>query len=177
MISAWLSPLGRFLQRVSVEPYDWLDLRQVMNIEPFYSPVHELHLFSASGKDACIRAMAYLELDTDELAFTESTCAAPIHDGYLTMLEMKAVSKQADLGKNVSYVQSFFERERARDAESLLRERYANFSKSQLEQHEVFRLMDYPMFDQGNAHIGFGLMSDPHHGIRFLWSRIVFSHK
>lgn len=160
-------PFERFLQRVSAGYHDWLDLREALDIEPFYSPVAAFVLFNRRQQHID-RALGYLG---STAVCSELTSPRPIHDGYVTVLELTDSKQGEDV---VGRARAFIEREAARDAEEYLRERYGT---DRQDDHEVFRFMDHPWFDNGTAAIGFGLMTENRGPRRWLWSRIAFAHK
>lgn len=164
------SPFGQFLQRVSVEPHAWLDVQAALAIHPSrYSSLEDFILFDDSATHID-RALALLHIEKP-MRITEHSASQPIHDGFITLFELTPDSS----GSLVAPIlRERMLAERKRDAEDHLRACYGR-NRTDLEHHTVFQLMDYSMFDQGTAHVGFGLMRTDDE--RYLWSRVVFSHK
>jgi hypothetical protein len=167
------SPFGHFLQRASVEPHRWFDVHAALHVDhSTYSSLYDFVLFDAST-ESFDRALALLHVDRP-MRLTESTSAQPIHDGFITLLELV---EDASGTLVTPALRDFMLRERKRDAEDHLRACYGR-DRPDLEEHIVFRLMDYSVFDQGTAHVGFGLMTTRDRTWRnWFWSRVVFSHK
>lgn len=166
------SPFTRFLQRVSAGYYGWLDLREALTIEPFYSPAKTFVLFNAY--EANVDRMIELLSKREYVIRGEHVSPRPVHDGYVALLELVPSKVVEDVPARL---RAFIQREGERGAEHYLRSCYGEESEQvdELLEHEVFRLMDYPMFDQGSGLIAFGLMIT--NDAAWLWSRFSFAHK
>lgn len=164
-------PFTRFLQRVSAGYYDWLDLRDALGIERFYSPISTFVLFNDYRSSA--RALEILDARR-YLVRGEHFSQRPVHDGFVAMLELAPGQSDEDVPARI---EAFMRREADREAESFLRSCYGEERAvvDELLEHEVFRFMDYPMFDQGSALVAFGMMIT--RDAAWLWSRIAFAHK
>lgn len=170
MIFGATSPFGHFLQRVSVEPHAWLDVQAALGIHPsHYSSLEDFVLFDGST-DSIERALTALRLDRP-MQLVETEAAQPIHDGFISLVSL---TDDANGSLVAPVLRELILRERKRDAEEHLRACYGR-NRIDLEDHIVFQLMDYSVFDQGTAHVGFGFMRTDSE--RWLWSRVVFSHK
>jgi hypothetical protein len=165
----------RFMQRVSAQTHSWLDLNETLGVADGYLPAREFVLFH-DRDDTCDRAVALIGPDRECVMSKERTSGAPIHDGYLTLLELTLGNRRASDGGAGQVVREFLERERRRHAEPLMLACYGRPPAKELADHEVFRFMDYPAFDNGNGTIGFGLMVISSN-VRYVWSRIAFAHK
>jgi len=174
-------PFARFLQRVSAGYYGWLDLREVLDIEPFYSPVGTFALFNRypqANQDRAVELLSKREYAKrgehgHYVIHGEHVSSRPIHDGYVTLLELVPGTAEDVPAR----LHAFMKREADRDAEDYVRTCYGETPevRAELNQHEVFRFMDYPHFDNGSGAIGFGLMIT--RDAAWLWSRIAFAHK
>jgi hypothetical protein len=166
------SPFGHFLQRASVEPHRWFDVHAALHVHhSTYSSLYDFVLFDTSDEHFQ-RALALLHVDRP-MRMIETSSPQPIHDGYISLVELV----EDPAGTLVTpALHEFHKRERRRDAEAHLRTCYGR--DHDLEDHIVFRLMDYSVFDQGTAHTDFGLMTTRERTWRnWLWSRVAFSHK
>jgi hypothetical protein len=167
------SPFGHFLQRASVEPHRWFDVQAALHVShSTYSSLHDFILFDGANEHID-RALALLHVDKP-MRLTESSSQQPVHDGYITLVELVEDPAGSLVGPAL---RELILRERKRDAEAHLRDVYGR-DRPDLEDHIVFRLMDFSVFDQGTAHVDFGLMTTRDRTWHnWLWSRVAFSHK
>jgi [ribosomal protein S5]-alanine N-acetyltransferase len=159
------TPFTDFLAWVSLQPHDWLDVREALHAHRHYSPVGELHLFDRWQP----RAAELLRL-AEPLACIEAIAPRPVHDGFIAALALSP-APTGDVGPSVD---AFVAREEARHVEKWIRRCYGDRVPAG---DIMFRGMDYPAFDNGIVSSGFGLMIDRHNRHRWLWSRAVFWHK
>ena len=166
---------GRFFNAVSIGYHQWFDVGDALpDHRRGWMPriVEELVLFN-NRRDLMPRALELLRLD-DKLVCREHLAAAPLHDGFIAALELVRDDAGGDVRPQVD---AFLERERQRDAgiEQHLRDVYATWPGS-VRNDPIFDFMDYPVFDNGSAGVGFGVMVE-NRGPRWLWSRVYFAHK
>ena len=164
-------PLTRLALGISVEYWDWLDVRASVPRHVHF-PVPEMHLFS-DRDDHVERAIGML--GHRGLASVEHTSTRPLEDGFLSMLELTDEMSTIDVEQGA--VRAWFARERASDAtvEKHLRACYGAFPQGERPPFPL-RYMDYPVFDNGTACVHFGLMID-FDRTKWLWSRVAFAHK
>jgi hypothetical protein len=105
-----------------------------------------------------------------------TTSADPLRDGYFTCLRFVASAGEQEHGL-AEAMTAFLAHETARlaDVEGHLVHCYAG---RPIGADPVFRLVDFPAFDNGTMGVGFGLLvEDPRSRVYRLWSRPVHAHK